>query len=294
MKILRNDVLNPEAPVLMPDGSWAIVEMNRGTVCLVSADGSQKKEIAHTGRPNGLALSKDGALWVAESQIPSLLRLELSGNSTVVATQIAGFDLLWPNDLCFGPDGMLYITDSGVSLEEVSAISSPKDFYQLSCDGKVFRINPNTGEGSLIDCGLRFVNGIAFGPEAEYLYINETMTGNIYRYKFNGNSALGSRETFGNVMVMPPEAHDGVAGPDGMAFSKSGNLYVCVLDQGDVTILKPDGSVADRIPVNGTFPTNIAFGNPAEKTAIITEGTKNQLILLKGCEEGLPLYTGGD
>jgi gluconolactonase len=292
MQILKDDVLNPEGPVLMPDGTWAIVEMNRGTVCLIRADGSSKQEIANTGRPNGLALAQDGALWVAESKVPSLLRLELSGRVTTVYTRVAGIDLVWPNDICFGPDGMLYMTDSGVSLDAVNSMASPGDFYHLPMDGKVFRIDPRTGEGSLIDHGLRFVNGIAFGPQAEHLYVNETVTGNIYRYRFDPTGAMGEREYFGNVMIIPPEEHGGVAGPDGMAFARSGNLYVCVLDQGDLTILRPDGTVADHIALDGTFPTNIAFGKPGTTTAVVTEGTKNQLILLNGCEEGLPLYTG--
>jgi len=74
--IFVSDLGNPEAPVLLSDGSLILVEMHpdRGCITHISADGKERRDIAKTGRPNGLALDKEGALWVAESlDPPSLL-----------------------------------------------------------------------------------------------------------------------------------------------------------------------------------------------------------------------------
>ena len=57
-----------------------------------------------------------------------------------------------------------------------------------------------------------------------------------------------------------------------MAFDIKGNLYVAVLIQGDVTVLRPDGGVKERLEIDGTFPTNLAFALPGERRALITEG----------------------
>jgi gluconolactonase len=38
----------------------------------------------------------------------------MDGATRIVATGCQGEPFLFPNDLCFGPDGALYVTDSGV------------------------------------------------------------------------------------------------------------------------------------------------------------------------------------
>ena len=52
----------PEGPVVLPDGSWLVVELDTtvGTVTKVSADGRELTPLVHTGRPNGLAIERGG------------------------------------------------------------------------------------------------------------------------------------------------------------------------------------------------------------------------------------------
>lgn len=288
--IFRQDVSNPEGPVCLPDGSWAITEMNRGIVSHVSADGCTKRVIAHTGRPNGLALDADGNLWVAESRFPALLKLTVDGEVTTVSTGDPDLPFLWPNDLCFGPDGAIYMTDSGVLLDDMEGIEPPSAVYDVPVDGRVFRVDPVSGLCSVLDQGLRFANGIAFGPGGEDLYVSETLTGDVYRYRIVEGRVEGERLLFGNVMVKPSIEHGRVAGPDGMAFDAEGHLYVTVLAQGDVTVLNPDGSVKERLDLDGTFPTNVAFARPGERRILVTEGSKGQLLMFDTPVDGLPLY----
>lgn len=289
--IFRQDISNPEGPVSLPDGSWVVTEMNRGIVSHISADGQNKRIIAETGRPNGLALDTDGNLWVAESRFPALLKLTTAGEVTTISTGNADMPFLWPNDLCFGPDGAIYMTDSGILLDDMKGIDPPEAAYDVPVDGRVFRVDPVTGECNPLDRGLRFANGIAFGQGGEYLYANETLTGNIYRYKIVNGQVVGERELFGNVMVKPCLEFGRVAGPDGMAFDIECNLYVCVLQQGDITVLAPDGSVKERHPLPGTFPTNVAFDLPGTHRILITEGSGHQLLMMNLLVDGLPLYT---
>jgi len=109
----------PEGPVALADGRWLVVEMGpeRGCVTLLDRDGRIDRAIARTGRPNGLAVGRDGTIWVAESQEPSLIRLGMDGRAEVSLTECDGEPFLFPNDLCFGPDGALYMTDSGLLIE---------------------------------------------------------------------------------------------------------------------------------------------------------------------------------
>jgi len=76
--LFASDLDVPEGPVLLPDRSWLCVEMGAGRGCVthIGADGKSKRVVAKTGRPNGLAIDKNGIIWVAESSTPSLLRLD--------------------------------------------------------------------------------------------------------------------------------------------------------------------------------------------------------------------------
>jgi gluconolactonase len=272
VEILCHDLALPEGPVLLPGGAWLVTELAlaRGCVTRVEPNGDVRR-VAHTGRPNGLAVGRDGTIWVAESLHPSVLELNAHGDVRMVSRLADGEALLWPNDICVGPDGALYVTDSGILIGDFVVDDAPRrDHATVRFDGRVVRVDPVTGESTILDRGLRFANGIAFGPD-DALYVSETMTGNVYRYHPGE-----PREFFGNVLA--PDWHGEVLrGPDGMAFDRMGRLYVAVFGQGDVTILEHDGSIGGRIRCGGSNPTNIAFGPPGSGYFVVTEGDQGCL-----------------
>ena len=278
----------PEGPVLLPDGSWLVTELARARGCVTHVDpsGQETRIVARTGRPNGLALDAEGVVWVAESLHPSVVRLTLDGKQETWATSCGSQPLLWPNDICFGPDGDLYVTDSGIRVTEfLDGDAARPDCLSLPLDGKICRFDAETGAGEVIDRGLQFTNGIAFGPDGS-LYANETMTGNVYRYDLDGTA---ERELFGNVLDPDCDFH-GLRGPDGMKFGASGRLYVTVFGQGDVTVLGPDGETVGRHPVVGLAPTNLAFGPPGSRQIYVVEDQNGHMEILDVDEDGLPLH----
>src|ERR1041385_7450143 len=144
----------PEGPVALPDGSWLIVEGGEGCagVTHISADGQTKKVIKKTGRPNGLAVDSKGVIWIAESKQPSLVKLTMEGKSEVVATGCEREQFLFPNDLCFGPDGGLYLTDSGVFIDEFAPNNQIRpDYMKVRYDGRVYRIDVASGKVTKLD-----------------------------------------------------------------------------------------------------------------------------------------------
>jgi gluconolactonase len=289
--IFARDLSAPEGPVALSDGTWLIVEggSERGCVSQLSADGQNNRPIKKTGRPNGLALHADGAIWVAESKVPSLLRLTMDGKSEVVATECDGEPFLFPNDLCFGPDGALYLTDSGINADSFAPNNQIRpDYMDIPYDGRVYRVD-SAGAVTRIDEGISFTNGIAFGPD-NLLYVNETLTGNIYRYGWKDGSICGPRELFGNVIRTDSPA--GWKGPDGMAFDENGLLFVAVFGQGDLTVLGRTGDVVKRIPTDGMLPTNIAFALPGQRRIHVTEYQHGQMETFSVDCDGLPLWNG--
>ncbi len=281
----------PEGPLLMPDGSWLVVEMapDRGCVTRIEPQGQIVDVLAHTGRPNGLALDATGNVWIAESEEPALLRMTPDGTIESFLTGCDGNPFLWPNDLAFGPDGALFLTDSGIRVDELAQDGTLRpDWRTVPIGGRVYRIDTDTRAITQIDEGLRFANGVAVGFD-DMLYVSETFTGNVYRYSLDGEN-VGPRELFANVLI-PTDEQD-LAGPDGMKFAQDGDLYVTVVHQGNITVLSPEGTVRRRIPTDGNFPSNIAFGPAGSEKVYVTEDQFGNLEVLDVGVDGIPLYDG--
>lgn len=277
----------PEGPVILSDGSLLVVEGRRGTVTQILPGGREARVIAKTGEPNGLAVDRAGNIWVADVRPPALIRLSMDGEFERVLTTFRDESLRFPNDLCFGPDGALYLTDSGFFIEDYApnGVRRP-DWRSLPMDGRVYRIDRTTLAIDLLDTGIRLANGLAFGPDGA-LYVAETVGGMIYRYPWNAGK-LGKRQDFGNVLLHKETAD--LRGPDGMAFDASGKLYVTVYGQGEVAVLGRDGSVIERILTEGTTPTNVCFGRSGERRIYVTEYEFGQVECYDVDAPGFPLY----
>jgi len=285
------DLSVPEGPVVLPDGAWLVVEMGPDRGCVTKIDGengASRRVLARTGRPNGLAVDAEQTIWVAESEPASLLRMSMDGSHEAVATHCGDDPFLFPNDLCFGPDGMLYLTDSGIRFAHFAPGGNIRsDYNSAPVDGRLYRIDPSSLAVEELTRGIRFANGLAFGLRAEHLYVAETLTGDILRYRWSP-TALGPPEVFANVVSLGGPA--GLKGPDGIAFGANGDLYVAVFGQGEVTVLAPDGSVKQRIRTRGSAPANVAFGGPGERRIYVTEDERGTLERFDADTEGLALH----
>lgn len=286
--VLGNGVIESEGPVAMADGSVWVVEMagDRACVTKVVEGASIDVRIKVGGRPNGMTMDGNGRLWVAEARDGQVHCYAQDGALQSVVYHPDG-RFLWPNDLRFGPDGLLYLTDSGIlDTEFITGIAINPDWANLNYQGCIYVIDPVAFKViRRFDEKIQFTNGLAFGPD-DTLYVNETIGGNIYRYDVLGNDRP-ERVLFGNVNKEGGPA--GWRGPDGMAFGQDGRLYCTVYGQGDVTVLDGQGKVADRLPTNGLRPTNIAFV-PGRKAAFVTEVLNSCVEVLDMPCEGLPLH----
>jgi gluconolactonase len=289
MKIFADQLGFPEAPVLLPDGGFLFVEMDpaKGWVIRFSKDGKSRSVLAKTGRPNGLAPDRHGHFWVAETAMRALLRMSLDGKYEVIANGCGGEPFLFLNDVALAPNGDIFLTDSGIEMEDLAPGGQLNpDYRKLKYDGRVFRIDAATHAVERIDRGLLFTNGIAFGPDGN-LYVAETLSGNIYRYAYSQGRVTGPRQMFGNAIEKFNPAE--LKGPDGMKFGADGNLYIAVFGQGDVTVLGRDGKAIRRIKTKGSMPTNLCFGPKGERTIYVTEVETGSVQVFDVNTDGYPL-----
>jgi gluconolactonase len=262
----------PEGPVCLDDGQVYLVEMATARACVSRIDlRGQRHEVGRPGgRPNGLTIDGDGNLWIAGGHKETVVCMAPHGTILKRFPGPDGDPYLWPNDLAFGRNGLLYLADSGILPDDfVDGQKIRDDYRTVSYHGRIFEIDPKNGTVlRTLDTGLRFTNGIAFDAD-DVLYVSETLSGNIYRYE-PFRQGTPKRETFSTVIDGQPDAF---VGPDGMAFGADGRLYCTVFGQGNVTVLDRTGTVAARIATNGQRPTNIAFREDADAAVVTDLGT---------------------
>jgi sugar lactone lactonase YvrE len=215
-----------------------------------------------------LAFGPDGYLYVIEPFV-GVIRMDLdSGNtqSVYAAFPSAGPSLL--SDLAFDADGNLYVTDS----------------FQAT----VFRIPPGGGTPAVWfkhsrlagDPSMQFgLNGVRIDKSDKRLYVavtvqNGTLDGVIYRLPLVASPIAADLEEFhrypfvsGEPAVLP--------GPDGIAFGRSGKLYVVLAGASEISVLRPNGTEEARYagpagnpggepdPMPWANPANIAFDDHA-------------------------------
>ena len=278
----------PEGPISFSDGSMYITEMSSACVTKLDPQGRRTVVKKTGGRPNGLAVDGDGNIWIAEAMLRQLICIDPLGNEICrLGGDDANGPFLFPNDLAFGPDGHLYMTDSGMPMVDfLDGQNFVENFLDLNWDGRVYEINPRANKVvRVIDRAIRFTNGIAFDA-ADMLYANASFTGDVYRYDLFGGTNP-SREVFGNVLQQDDQTS--FKGPDGMKFGTDGRLYCTVYGQQNVTVLDKTGAVAERLMLDGPCPTNLCFSADG-KQILVTEVSKGQVERLAAPCAGLPLH----
>ena len=276
--VLVTGLAFPEGPVWLGPRRVAFTQI-RGQCLSVWDDGAVSLIARTGGGANGATLGPDGALyvanngglslghegkWEAPDAIPGRLqRVSLDGEVRDVATALPGTPPNRPNDLCFGPDDLLYYTDPH-NWEDLANLGVGR-VARSSLDGRV----------ELLADVPFFPNGIAFGPD-DRLYVAQSMA----------QAILVMDPTPGATPVEWAKLPVGY--PDGFCFDRAGRLY-CAGSLGDVLVVfEPDGRVDRVIEIGaGTEPTNCCLG---DGVLYLTLSGAGQLVSLPIDAEPLPLY----
>jgi gluconolactonase len=271
---LATDCGFTEGPVQRRDGTVVVGSIDRGVIYRITP-GGREMFADLGGGVNGLAEGADGTLYVAQmgSRRRAVRHPHTTGGiqrvfpdgSWTWLTQ----DPISPNDLCFGPDGMLYWTDP------------TRGRFN---DGRLWRMCLDDENPELLTSVSWYPNGIAFGPEEDAVYIAVYMEQQIVRFPM-GADGLGEP----TIIIQMERGH-----PDGLAFDAKGQLIVAANslsgDRGQIQTWTVSGELVDVFePGPGTHYTNIALNGDREM--VITYSDGEQVLLATGWPNpGLPLH----
>jgi gluconolactonase len=287
----------PEGPVVLPDGSITVCEIQGKRITRVDQDGSKETVAQLSGGPNGAQLGPDGKLYVCNNggsldfvdmggltithQPPSspheggrIERIDLgSGEVEVLYEEASGNPLISPNDLVFDGHGGFWFTHYGIQYER----NADRTYIcYAQADGSECREVFGT---------LDFPNGIGLSPDGTRVYVAETLTAALWSWEVTGPGEVGEGFPLLPHGGLPVARVGGFCGLDSLAIDAEGNICVGTLVKGGITTVKPStepgqGEEIDFVEVGDAWPTNIAFGGDDLRTAYITGSTSGRLLVI--------------
>ena len=286
----------PEGPVVLPDGSLAVCEIQGGRITRVTQDGEKSTIAEPGGGPNGAQLGPDGKLYVCNNgaaydfvdvggltlthQPPSnheggrIERIDIdSGEVEVIYTEAGGNKLIAPNDLVFDGHGGFWFTDHGIRHDRTQD-RTWICYAQADGSGITEVMGPVDGP-----------NGIGLSPDGTRLYVAETYTAAIWSWEVTGPGTVGEGLPLLPHGGTPVARVAGFCALDSLAIDGEGNVCVATLLKGGVTTVRPGtepgaGEEIDFAAAGDVWTTNVAFGGDDLRTAYMTGSTTGRLLVI--------------
>jgi gluconolactonase len=259
-----------EGPAFDRAGRLYCVDINHGRIFRVSTAGDWSVFAHYDGNPNGLAIHRDGRVFVADQTRGLLCFDAATGAITEEWRAVDGVPLRAPNDLTFADNGDLYFTDPGES-----GLEDPH--------GRVYRMRSN-GRFDLLLADLPYPNGLVLDPRQTVLFVAMSRTLQVLR--------LPLRESGVFKVGVFLQLSGGLAGPDGMAIATDGSLAIAHSGLGVVWLMSPLGEPLARVQsCAGIRTTNVAFGGPGERSLYITEAEAGVILRAPSPVAGRSLFS---
>lgn len=274
--------------------------------------------------PEGPVVMPDGSVLVVELAAGRITRCWEAGRKETVATPGGG-----PNGAAIGPDGALYVCNSGgLDLEKMCNATGP------GAEGRIERIDLSTGKVERLyeSCGevpLSAPNDLVFARDGRFWFTDLgkrygriTEASGLFVAQADGSAitcihhhAIG----FNGVGLSPDGATAYVADTfqariyafdatrierqkprfiatvpgavelDSLAMTASGKVCVGTLVEGGISEVSPEGTLTKPFEIDDYYVTNIAFGGHDMLDAYITCSATGRLVKTRWHEPGLKL-----
>jgi sugar lactone lactonase YvrE len=221
-------------------------QMHRGTL---SSDGAlERVETVSLDRHVGAVAPAIGGGYVLAAG-PGFLFIDEDGSVHELAQPEAGRTDVRMNDGACDPQGRFW---GGTMAYDESPGAGV--LYRLELDGRC----------STVLTGLTISNGIGWSPGGDTMYLNDSGTGRVDAFRFDGpTGAISDRRTLARI------DQPGVV-PDGLTVDEEGGIWVALWNGAAVHRYAPDGSLLASVQLPVDRPTSCAFGGPGRDTLFVT------------------------
>ena len=258
-----------EGPCFDREGNLYVVDIPHGRIFRISPDLRWTLAAEYDGWPNGLAIHKDGSVWIADYR-HGILKLDpASAKREVVLGHRNSESFRGINDITFDLEGNCYFTDQGQT-----GMHDPT--------GRVYRLASN----GRLDCLLSTVpspNGLVVDDARRALFVAVTRANQVWR---------GPMQRDGSVTkVAACQTFFGTSGPDGLALDAEGRVVMAHGSLGGAFVMSPRGEVTHFLKsAAGAMVTNVAY-RPGTSKLVITESESGSILEADLPAKGVRLYS---
>jgi len=258
-----------EGPAYLPAGRYLLFSdiPNDRILRLDELTGATGEFRAPAGYTNGNTVDRQGRLLSCEQGHRRVTRTEHDGTVTVLTDRYDGKRLNSPNDLVEHSDGTIWFTDPSYGID--SDYEGHKAASEIgACN--VYRVDPSTGETTVVADDFVRPNGLAFSADERQLYVVDTRQKHIRRFDVEGGRLLAS-EVF---------ATCDAGSFDGIRLDEVGRIWAAAHD--GVHCLDPDGTLLGKLHIP-EIVSNLTFGGPKRNDLFITATSSVYSLRLNVC-----------
>jgi gluconolactonase len=248
-----------EGPVWCADGRYLLFSdiPNNRMLRWLDETGEVSVFRSPSNYSNGNCRDRQGRLITCEHDTRRVTRTEYDGTITVLMDRFQDKKLNAPNDLAVHSDGAIWFSDPGYGI--MSNYEGHKAPFELPAN--VYRLDPKTGEATVVATDMDKPNGLCFSPDEKRLYIVDTgipkRAGDprpIRVYDVVDGMRLKNGRMFAN---MSPGSSDGIrCDVDGNVWSAAGWAGE---GYNGVDVFASDGTLIGKIHLPETC-ANLCFG----------------------------------